>query len=306
MGLVMAILIPTRRSPTINLNNMKTITPIILAESALTATARAAEEDFPGLRTYAYGQDRRILTTIEKQVRSSLSDASARALWEGKLVAVLESEATFDAKQFVCRQLRLVGSAKSVPALAKLLADPRLSGMARYALESNPDPAAAQALRDALKTTRGELLIGVINSVGQRRDRAAVPGLKAWLTFKDEQISGAAAAALGKIGGKDAMGALRMIARNPDPRLLDATLTGADSLVAEGEAAKAASIYRTIYRNTKLPPATRFAALRGWLLAEPDKAMAQVNLVAQSNDERLRVMAASLRQKPFTPGLIRK
>jgi HEAT repeat protein len=270
------------------------------------ATAATTEEVFPRLRTYAYGQDRRCLTVIEKQVKASFSNSTAREDLETRLGEILETDATFDAKQFVCRQLRLIGSARVVPKLAKLLTDPRLSCMARYALESIPDPTADQALRDALKTTRGELLIGVINSIGQRADKEAVPGLKLWLAFKDEQISAAAAAALGRIGGPKAMDALRIFAGSTEPRSLDAVLRAADSLLAEGLSVKAGRIYRTVYHNLKASLTTRFAGLRGWLTAQPDQAERVIRALEKDPDEQTRLLAASLLQKPFTPGLTRK
>ena len=48
---------------------------------------------------------------------------------------------------YVCRVLRVIGTADSVPALAGLLAERNLSHMARYALQDNPAPE-AQALRE--------------------------------------------------------------------------------------------------------------------------------------------------------------
>ena len=49
--------------------------------------------------------------------------------------------------------------------------------MARYALQSISAPEAAHALVEALKSTSGDLLVGVIGSLGGRRDAASVPAL---------------------------------------------------------------------------------------------------------------------------------
>ena len=49
--------------------------------------------------------------------------------------------------------------------------------MARYGLEPIPDPAVDAALRDALGKVKGRLLVGVIGSIGVRRDPKAVPAL---------------------------------------------------------------------------------------------------------------------------------
>ena len=69
-------------------------------------------------------------------------------------------------------------------------------------------PEAAQALRDALPKLDGALKIGVIGSLGVRRDAASVPALAALLGDADAAIAAAAACALGDIGTPDAAKAL--------------------------------------------------------------------------------------------------
>ena len=64
-----------------------------------------------------------------------------------------------------------------MPALAALLGDEKLAHMARYALEPIPDPAVDAALRDALGKLKGRPLVGVIGSIGVRRDAKAVERL---------------------------------------------------------------------------------------------------------------------------------
>jgi HEAT repeat protein len=82
-----------------------------------------------------------------------------------------------------------IGTKQAVPALAALLADPKLAHYARYGLEPIPDPSVDKALRDALGKIKGRPLVGVINSIGQR---------------KDAEVADAAAAALGRISGTPA------------------------------------------------------------------------------------------------------
>ena len=55
------------------------------------------------------------------------------------------------------------------------------------------DPAAADALRRGLSEVQGKLLIGVINSIGARRDVQSVPELGQLLVSPDPQIVSAAA-----------------------------------------------------------------------------------------------------------------
>ncbi len=61
--------------------------------------------------------------------------------------------------------------------LAALLGDEKLAHMARYGLEPIPDPAVDDALRDALGKLKGRPLVGVIGSIGVRRDTKAVEPL---------------------------------------------------------------------------------------------------------------------------------
>jgi hypothetical protein len=75
--------------------------------------------------------------------------------------------------------LAMVGSAKSVPALAPLLRDPKSTESARYALQPIPGPEASAALRDALSALTGPAKAGLIGSIAMRRDAAAQPALTA-------------------------------------------------------------------------------------------------------------------------------
>ncbi len=62
------------------------------------------------------------------------------------------------------------------------------------------DPSVDDALRDALGKLKGRLLVGVIGSLGVRRDGRAVEPLSKMLANPDAVVARAAARALGKIG----------------------------------------------------------------------------------------------------------
>ena len=83
---------------------------------------------------------------------------------EARLAAALGSDCTVDCKRELCRRLRTMGTARSVPALAALLTDEALSHMARFALGYMQAPEALAALRDALGKTSG-LWAGAASSV---------------------------------------------------------------------------------------------------------------------------------------------
>jgi len=135
-------------------------------------------------------------------------DRSATNFKQSDLIAVLQSDAPKGEKAITCKRLAIYGTEQSVPVLAPLLADKELSSWARIALEAIPGPAADAALRDALGKLQGRLLIGVINSIGVRRDVHAVNTLVQKLDDANGGVASAAAVALGHIGGEQAAKAL--------------------------------------------------------------------------------------------------
>lgn len=187
-----------------------------------------------------------------------------------KALAALKSDAPLYEKFSACRELSVLGGKESVPVLAGLLADAELSHMARYALEPMPDPAAGEALREALGRVKGLLLVGVINSIGVRRDAQAVGALTGLLKDPDRAVGSAAAAALGKIGTPDAARAVEQaLGDAPDqlrPALHEAWLCCADALAAQGRRDEALAIYDRL-RGSQASGLIRAAAVRGSILS---------------------------------------
>jgi len=230
----------------------------------------ALDNAMAALKTYDWGQDRAALNPIDQAVAASHGDAAAQKALEAKLVAVLGTDATRAAKDFVCRQLSLIGTADSVPALAALLPDEKLSHMGRYALERIGDDAATKALRDAVGKVGGLQKVGVINSLGVLRDARATGALAGLLGDSDDEIASAAAAALGSIGTSEASKALLAFQRGASealgPAAADALLTCAERLLAAGNKVEALLIYKTLSAADQ-PKHVRLAAMRGMLAA---------------------------------------
>ncbi len=129
---------------------------------------------------------------------------------EEQLIATLKSDATLKDKMAACRQLSVIGSRNAVAPLVALLPDADLSHMARYGLEPMPYPEVDQAFRAALQTLTGRQLIGVMTSIGVRRDARAVKLLVPYLDNADPEVAQAAARALGSIGTSAAARALEV------------------------------------------------------------------------------------------------
>ena len=156
----------------------------------------ALDKSFDKLKTYDFGTNRDDMKAIDDAIVSTHGDKAACLELEKRLAAVLSTSDSRDAKDYVLRCLRIVGTAESVPAIAPLLEDKDLSHMARYALELNPSPEAGKALRDALPKVSGPLKIGVIGSLASRHDTESVAAIAASLTDSDKAIAKTAAHAL--------------------------------------------------------------------------------------------------------------
>jgi hypothetical protein len=125
-----------------------------------------------------YGADRSFAWSVREQVIATPPDGRGRI--EEKLLSALAASGRTDAGlAFVCQMLAMVGSTKSVPALAPLLRDAKTADSARYALERIAGPEADAAFRDALPTLTGNLKAGLIGSIGVRGDVAANSALTA-------------------------------------------------------------------------------------------------------------------------------
>jgi len=190
---------------------------------------------------------------------------------EAKLIAVLKSDAAQKEKVDACRGLAVIGSKDAVPALAALLGDEKLSHMARYGLETIPDPSVDDALRDALGKLNGRPLVGVIGSIGVRRDAKAVPSLAKMLQDSDPDVARNAARSLGKIGTPEAVKILAdTLTKAPAavrPTVADACLACAEALLAQGKRKEAAAMYGSVGK-ADLPKHFRVAAAHGALLAK--------------------------------------
>jgi len=218
------------------------------------------------VKKYEWGQSRAALTEVGDKVREAYGDKGKLKKIEDDLLEVLNSDATLAGKQFVCRQLGIIGTERSVPTLAKMLTGEETSDMARYALERIPGAAVDEALREALPKTSGKIQVGIINSLGQRQDSKSISALGLLIRSSDRIIADAAVAALGHIADSNAT---EILAKAKDESkgelrvlVLDAYLKCADELAAQGQKEKALAIYKELYKPDE-PTPIRTAALRG-------------------------------------------
>jgi len=255
------------------------------------------EEALTKVAAYEYGQDFKPLADVMELVRGTKSNPELLPKVEERFISFLNGKATLEGRKFVCEQLSLVGTKSSVPVLAGMLTDPSTSDMARYALERISAPEAGEALRTGLSKTSGKERVGVINSLGQRRDPAAVALLVPLATNQDQPTAIAAVTALGRIGDASSLKALadlRKSASGPTRDLiLDAYVRCLDDLVAKGEKAQALAGYRELYSSSE-PSMTKVAALRGIAGLEGAKATQTLAEAVEKGDEDVRAVAIGL------------
>jgi HEAT repeat protein len=277
----------------------------LLLVLAISATASAAAADsldrldqaLKAVPAFEYGKDAAPLGVVEQIVVQAAKDPTLRPTVEARLLELFDKPATRDAKEFLCRQLFTIGTAKSVPILEPLLEDPELSHIARFALARNEAPAAAAALFRALGKTSGKLQAGIINSLGDRHYEKAVPDLRKLLGAPEPLVAEAAATALGKIGGPDALAALETArgkaASNLARRIDEALLLAADRLLVGHQGEAAIRTYEAFYAPNQ-PRNLRIAALRGLLAAGARQALPSLVESIQSADPALRSAAIGL------------
>jgi len=257
----------------------KTIATMTLAAGAvgLAATKAGAAVDtaavdtaIKSLKTYDWGVKRDSLNPIDQAVIATHADAAGRKKLEKDLVDMLSAGVSRSAQDFICRRLRVIGTAQSVKALAALLQDEKTSSIARFALGDISCDAAVDALRDALPKASAKIKPGILGSLGGRRDKKSVAAIAKFLGDSDMMTAKAAARALAVIGSTDSAKALSAFVKKAPACMkihaADACIVCADQLLADGDKTAAKALY-TELKGDDQPKHIKVAAMKGILTA---------------------------------------
>ncbi len=213
------------------------------------------------------GADSGPMRSIENMAIASLADEPLRAAVEERFIAVLKSGAGVDMKMLCCRLLQTVGTDKCIPVIESLLTDPALSHGARYALGPMESPAAGDALLRGLRRTRGAMQAGIINTLADRREPRAMTAFVRLLRSDDPQVASAAARGLGRLGGDDAVEALRTARTTASDALIDdindALLVCAEKYLSDGLNDKAYVTYNHLSGHRPIARLRGIVAARG-------------------------------------------
>lgn len=242
------------------------------------------------------------LNFLGDEVVKAAADPAARAGMEKLMIDGLAGAQTRGGRSFFCRQLVMIGTEASVPALAKLLTDPESSHIARYALARIPGAKVDAALLEALGKADDKLKIGIVNSLGSRGCREAVDPLVGLLGSPNEALALAALAALGRIDSDAAVAAVAKARGSvPAKRKLaasDAYLECAARMLKQGKSEAAVAIYRKLYAAEE-PTLCRVAALNGLIAAQKDQSVSLViGALGDKDAEVRRVAVPALRDVP--------
>lgn len=227
---------------------------------------------------------------------------STSAEREPELIAILTGDAPAAEKALACKRLAVYGSSAAVPELAKLLDNPQLASWSRIALEAIPGSAADEALRKATESLQGNLLIGVINSIGVRRDQNAVELLTLRLRDEDAEVATASAVALGHIGNAAAGKSLRQALPGATARIRSGVAEGcilcAERFLSAGDAAAAIEIYDEV-RKADVPRPRKLEATRGAILARQQDGIPLLLELLRGSDKGLfQIALGAVREFP--------
>jgi HEAT repeat protein len=208
---------------------------------------------------------------------------------EAELLAVVtNAQAPIKDRMDACRDLQRTGTKAAVAPLAALLADEKMSHMARYALQSIPDAAVDEALRAALGRLKGLPLVGVLGTIGMRRDAQAAPLVAKFLTDADPLVVRQAARTLGDIGTPEAAMALAAMLPKAAPAdqldVCEGVFGCAEAAAAAGNPGAAAALYAALRDAPKAPQQVLAGALRGLIMVQGDKGLALMGQSLRAED----------------------
>ena len=281
----------------------KALTPLLVwlcVNAALCNNTGAAfnkseiDEKLAAIVNYERGMSREPLIAVEKLIRESQNQPEQRKYIELCLAKLLD-KATLESKSFICRQLWFIGTADSVPAIAKLLMDEKTADMACYAIGQNPSEEAGKALREALNKVSPTVQIRIINLLGDRGDNQSVEAIGKLISGTEREVGEAAVAALGKIGGAESIKLLVETRDKSDSELrfaaTDAYLRCAEDLAEDSKRNEAIEIYKELAGKNETP-IVRSAAIKG--LADIGRQKAISFVIAALHDENRMVKMTAM------------
>lgn len=271
------------------------------------AAAATLDQILAELASYNGGIDSAPFWKLRDYIYARKDNPPARAECETKLLEFLGSKATPVAKMAACRHLRLIGGEKSVPVLQGMLLDKDMADMALYALQKIPGTAADKAFLQTLSKADGTIKISIIAALGDRKCADAIPILFPLLKTNGE-FAGAAALALGEIGGEAAANALQTslpaAPANVKPLIAASMMKIAEGLLAAKKGSAAGGIYTRLLSDKNLSGPIREGAMIGKISTAGDGAAGVLIEQLKGADLNMQEAAISKIKDVFKPETI--
>lgn len=263
----------------------------------------AFEEVLAKVAVYAIGDNEKPLAEMHRLVAQGSAAPAAVKQMEQSFIKALEGQSSLAGKEQICRHLMLIGSVASVPALTKMLDSTETADMARYALERIPGAAVDQALRDVFPKATGKVKVGILNTLGRRRDVGSVATLRGLLQDSDPTVTAAAAAAMGLIADPAAAAALASARLKTSGALRievdEAYLQCAEQMVQKGDKKGAFAAFKELSAAPE-PQTIRIAALRGLAVSGGNDAVPLLTAAMKASEPKIQGQA--IRQLSTIPG----
>jgi len=277
---------------------MKPRTCAILAACCITLALPLSAADLSQLMAeaakYESGRNIEPLQKLEQLLRESAAKPGQRAELEAALVKLLVPSATFEARRFACRQLMVIGTDASLPALAELLKTDETVGIACLALGSQRSPKAVEILRNALPAARGRARLQLISALGNHLDAQSAKVLAEMGRDADAAVAGAAMVALGKMANESSGETMAALGKEARPAtawaVAEASLLMAEQLAAAGDRKAASAIYAELLRPAQ-PIHIQRGALAALLRLDTDGGEQRILDVLHGSDAALKPVA---------------
>jgi len=249
------------------------------------------------LAGYNFGPDRVPVVAIDLYLRGQ-GPRVYPAVEQSLLGLLARPGLPAGAKDYIIRTLSAIGSKASIPALQGLVGDPVFGSTAVYAIFKIPGPESDAALLAELGSAQPPVLYTVINAVGRRGLAAGIARLVELSASADGTTATAALVALGDIGTRESLQALRQahISANAGLDRAWAELGAAGRIVAaspDDDRAVVDDVYNELFRSPD-PDPIRVAALRGLAKVEGPAALPLICDALHDPRSRVRTSAANL------------
>lgn len=215
------------------------------------------------------------------------------------MVAKLDPKTPAATRLWLLTQLERIGREESVEALATTADDKDdvVREAAVRALANNPSPKATGKLTAKLADSKGSAKVGLLNALGHRADPESAKAVAMELTSADEATATAAARALGRIPGADALGALTAAASKTKGTvrrtIAESLVVHADRLQKTGkrtDTKTASDLYHAL-SSFEGSRAVRLAGTRGVIQTSGDEAGDMILKVLASDDTAAQAVA---------------